>query len=81
MVQHGLLQFCWVFCCTIDRNLTAFADINSADAYNEYATVITNFGLAAGRGAAVVNNIEYTKAEDDPAVLGSLEEIPCVFPI
>lgn len=64
---------------TIDKQLTEFADINSADAYDEYATIITNFGFAAGRGAAVVNNIEYTKPEANAAVFRSLGEIPSIY--
>lgn len=64
---------------TIDEQLIAFADINSANAYDEYASLITSFGFAAGRGAAIVDNIEYTKAEANPAVFKSLTEIPSLY--
>ncbi|GAB1311770.1 FAD-binding PCMH-type domain-containing protein [Madurella fahalii] len=63
---------------TIDKHLEAFAEINSPDAYNEYASLITSFGFAAGHGAAIVNAIEYTKAEENPAVFAPLMEIPAM---
>ncbi|ROV95989.1 hypothetical protein VMCG_07957 [Cytospora schulzeri] len=59
---------------TVDKQLTAFAEISSADPYDEYASLITGFGFEAGRGSAVVNNIVYTKAEANPADDAAMEE-------
>ena len=64
---------------TIDDQLKAFVDINSADNYDEYASLITSFGFAAGKGSAVVNSIEYTKAEENPAVFAPIMKIPALF--
>ncbi len=64
---------------TIDDHLKSFVEINSPDRYDEHASLITSFGFAAGQGAAVVNNIEYTKAEENPAVFASLMEIPSIY--
>lgn len=64
---------------TIDQHLKAFVDLNSADAYDEYASLITSFGFAAGQGSAVVNSIEYTKAVENPPVFQALMEIPSFY--
>ncbi|KAE8350516.1 hypothetical protein BDV28DRAFT_159548 [Aspergillus coremiiformis] len=61
---------------TIEQNLKAFVELNSAEAYDEFASLITSFGFASGRGKAVVNSMEYTKAEEDPAVFRPFMEIP-----
>jgi len=64
---------------TIDQHLEAFADMNSPDTYDEYASLITSFGFAAGQGAAIANCIEYTKAEENPAVFAPLMDIPSIY--
>jgi FAD/FMN-containing dehydrogenase len=64
---------------TIDDQLKAFVDFNSADGYDENASLITNFGYAAGQGAAIANNIEYIKAEENPAVFAPMMKIPSLF--
>jgi FAD/FMN-containing dehydrogenase len=64
---------------TIDEQLRAFADLNSAEGYDEYASLITSFGFAKGKGAAVVNSIVYTKAEERPAVFEPILKIPSLF--
>ncbi|RHZ72756.1 hypothetical protein CDV55_105257 [Aspergillus turcosus] len=64
---------------TIDEQLRAFADLNSAEGYDEYASLITSFGFAAGKGAAVVNSVVYTKAEEQPAVFEPVMKIPSLF--
>ncbi|KAI1464949.1 putative oxidoreductase [Daldinia caldariorum] len=60
---------------TIDEQLKAFVDINSAESYDEYASLITNLGYAGGRKTFILNNIEYTKAEENPAVFNPLSKI------
>ncbi|KAL2005432.1 hypothetical protein VTN00DRAFT_2643 [Thermoascus crustaceus] len=64
---------------TVDQHLKAFVDLNSVDAYDEYASLITSFGFAAGQGSAVVNSIEYTKAVENPPVFQPLMEIPSLY--
>ncbi|KAL4786388.1 hypothetical protein BJX76DRAFT_365782 [Aspergillus varians] len=64
---------------TIDDQLKAFAELNSADKYDEHASLITSFGYAAGKGAAIVNSIVYTKAEENPEVYKLFLEIPSLY--
>lgn len=61
---------------TINQQLKAFSDFSSAPDYDEYASLIMSFGFASGQGAAVVNNIEYTKAVENPPVFAALMNIP-----
>ncbi|KAI1660379.1 putative oxidoreductase [Daldinia decipiens] len=53
---------------TIDEHLKAFVDLNSAESYDEYASLITNLGHAGGRKTFILSNIIYTKAEENPSV-------------
>ncbi|KAI2782825.1 putative oxidoreductase [Daldinia loculata] len=53
---------------TIDEQLEAFVGLNSAESYDEYASLITSLGYAGGRKTFILNNIEYTKAEENPPV-------------
>ncbi|KAF7586372.1 hypothetical protein BBP40_009018 [Aspergillus hancockii] len=64
---------------TVQEHLAAFVEFNSADKYDEYASLITSFGFAGGRGSAVVNNLEYTKEEVNPAVFRAFTAIPALF--
>lgn len=48
------------------------------DGYDEYASLITSFGYAAGHGASAVNSIEYTRAEERPLALAALAELPAL---
>ncbi|KAL7791990.1 hypothetical protein V8C37DRAFT_381238 [Trichoderma ceciliae] len=64
---------------TIDENLKAFDDFTSAKDYDEYASLITSFGFAAGRGAAIVNSLEYTKPVEKPPVFEPFLKIPSVM--
>ncbi|KAK3303780.1 putative oxidoreductase [Chaetomium strumarium] len=64
---------------TIDDQLKAFANFSSADGYDENASLITTFGYAAGQGSAIANNIEYIKAEENPAVFAPFMKIPSFF--
>ncbi|PKX99265.1 FAD-binding oxidoreductase [Aspergillus novofumigatus IBT 16806] len=70
-----------VYCAldTIDEQLRVFADLNSAEGYDEHASLITSFGFAKGKGAAVVNSVVYTKAEERPAVFEPIMKIPSMF--
>ncbi|RHZ58923.1 FAD-binding oxidoreductase [Aspergillus thermomutatus] len=64
---------------TIDELLRAFAALNSAEEYDEYASLITSFGFAGGKGAAVVNSVVYTKGEEHPAVFEPIMKILSLF--
>ncbi|KAL3953922.1 hypothetical protein ACCO45_011878 [Purpureocillium lilacinum] len=64
---------------TIDAQLKAFEAFNSADKYDEYASLITSFGYAAGRGSGIVNNLEYTKPVERPPVFEEFMKIPAVM--
>ncbi|KAK5988319.1 FAD-dependent monooxygenase CTB5 [Cladobotryum mycophilum] len=64
---------------TIDDNLKAFGAFNSATDYDEYASLITSFGFAAGQGAAIVNSLEYTKPVENPPAFKHLLEIPSLM--
>jgi FAD/FMN-containing dehydrogenase len=64
---------------TIDENLKAFDDFASAEDYDEYASLITSFGFAAGRGAGVVNSVEYTKPLENLPVFEPFLQIPNVM--
>ncbi|KAE8408386.1 hypothetical protein BDV37DRAFT_295913 [Aspergillus pseudonomiae] len=63
---------------TYQQNLEAFADVNAAEGYDEFASLITSFGYSA-QGKAIVNSIVYTKAEENPAVFRRFMEIPKLF--
>lgn len=60
---------------TIDAQLKAFEKLNDAHAYNEYASLITSFGFASDK-PMIVNNIVYTKAEENPPIYQPISEIP-----
>ncbi|GKZ76364.1 hypothetical protein AnigIFM56816_006624 [Aspergillus niger] len=81
---------------TIDAQLRAFAELADPKAvshYDENASLITSFGFAGGKGAAVVNSIVYTgklekakkNGEDSqqppspPAVYNAFFDIPQLF--
>lgn len=64
---------------TIDEQLRAFSEFSSAPDYDEYASLIMSFGFASGRGSAVVNNVEYTKAVENPPVFAALMGIPSLY--
>ncbi|KAM0525765.1 hypothetical protein ACHAPE_000476 [Trichoderma viride] len=61
---------------TIDDNLKAFQDFASAEDYDEYASLITSFGYAAGRGAGIVHSVEYTKPAESLPVFEPFLQIP-----
>ncbi|KAL4778617.1 hypothetical protein BJX76DRAFT_366114 [Aspergillus varians] len=62
---------------TADSQITAFAEMNSADRYDEFASLITSFGFAgAGTGSAVVNSIVYTQATEHPSTFEKFFDMP-----
>ncbi|KOC17595.1 oxidoreductase FAD-binding protein [Aspergillus flavus AF70] len=63
---------------TYQEQLEAFAGVNSAERYDEYASLITSFGYSA-QGKAVVNSIVYTKAEENPVVYRPFMAIPKLY--
>ncbi|KAL4998711.1 hypothetical protein BDV10DRAFT_194239 [Aspergillus recurvatus] len=64
---------------TIDDQLRAFEGFNIAEGYDEYASLITSFGYAGGKGAGVVNSIVYTKEEEYPEVFEEFFEMPSAY--
>ncbi|KAL2833613.1 putative oxidoreductase [Aspergillus pseudoustus] len=63
---------------TVAAQLRAFEGLNSAEGYDEYASLITSFAFSAGSGGLVVNSVVYTKEEEYPAVYAPFFEIPAV---
>ncbi|KAF3059780.1 Bifunctional solanapyrone synthase [Daldinia childiae] len=63
---------------TIDEQLKAFSDLNSAEYYDEYASLITNLGYAGGPKTFILTNIEYTKAEEHPPVFEPFMKISAI---
>ncbi|EAW14269.1 FAD-binding oxidoreductase [Aspergillus clavatus NRRL 1] len=61
---------------TAEEQIRAFAQLNSAEEYDEYASLITSFGYSGGQGSAVVNSIVYTKEEERPAVYEPFFKMP-----
>lgn len=78
--EQGLLWGGQVFSSidTADDQLKALNNINSADAYDEYASLITSFTYVGGQGAVASNSIIYTKPEENPPVYQDLVKIPSV---
>ncbi|KAL4947598.1 hypothetical protein BDW69DRAFT_178096 [Aspergillus filifer] len=64
---------------SIDAQLKAFEEFNSAEGYDEHASLITSFGFAPPMGSAVVNSIVYTKDEENPKAYQSFLEIPSLM--
>ncbi|KAI1074432.1 hypothetical protein F5B20DRAFT_439792 [Whalleya microplaca] len=61
----------------IDDVIGEFVRINSADAYDEYASFITTFGYSQAQGLAVISNqLEYTKELESPPVYQGLLSLP-----
>ncbi|KAL2865154.1 FAD-binding oxidoreductase [Aspergillus lucknowensis] len=61
---------------TIEGQLRAFEKLNSPEAYDDYASLITSFGFTGEQGPAIVNSIVYTKDEEFPAVYEPFFELP-----
>ncbi|KAJ0425371.1 hypothetical protein BJY00DRAFT_274133 [Aspergillus carlsbadensis] len=61
---------------TIPGQLDAFEELNAAETYDDYASLITSFGFSGSVGGAVVNSIIYTKEEEYPSVYAPFFELP-----
>ncbi|CEL03427.1 hypothetical protein ASPCAL04582 [Aspergillus calidoustus] len=61
---------------TIPEQLSAFEGFNTAESYDEHASLIMSFGFSAGVGGAVVNSVVYTKDEKYPAVYEPFFALP-----
>jgi hypothetical protein len=67
---------------TMDQQLREFSDLSSALDYDEYASLITSFSYAPGTGAAVINNVVYTRLVENlepPPVLAALMRILSLY--
>jgi FAD/FMN-containing dehydrogenase len=68
---------------SVDNNISEFVKINSADKYDEYASLITTFVFSAARNMSVISNLlEYTKAEEgspNPSVFEGILNLPSLF--
>lgn len=53
---------------TATQQLEALFDFANDTNYDEYASIILSFGYAAGKGSAIVNNLEYIKPVINPTV-------------
>ncbi|KAI1268150.1 putative oxidoreductase [Xylariaceae sp. FL1019] len=60
---------------TVDTVLKTLASLNSADDYDEYASLITAFGFSQGM-VAIANDIAYTKDQANPPIFKPLTELP-----
>lgn len=60
---------------TAPAQITAFSDFNNATNYDVYASRITSFAYASGRGYAVSNGLKYTKPVVNPPVFQPLTGI------
>ncbi|KAI1401829.1 hypothetical protein F4819DRAFT_496425 [Hypoxylon fuscum] len=60
-----------------DDVISELVKICSADAYDEYASIITTFGYSQARGLAVISSVlEYTKEVDSPPIYQDLLSLP-----
>ncbi len=63
---------------TIDDHLTRFVDFNSADPYDDYASLITSFVLFDEPPPVLATILEHTKAVENPPFLQPLTSIPSI---
>ncbi|RAK99589.1 FAD-binding oxidoreductase [Aspergillus ibericus CBS 121593] len=64
---------------TVEQQLKATAEFSAPESYDDYASLIVSFGFSGAQGAAVVNSIEYTKAEENPPAFQLFTEIPSLY--
>ncbi|KAK3689098.1 hypothetical protein B0T22DRAFT_460912 [Podospora appendiculata] len=65
---------------TADAQIDEFVKINSADAYDEYASLMTSFAYSGQQKMMVVSNeFEYTKPDENPAVFQTMLDLPSFF--
>ena len=61
----------------VDDIIREFVKLNSADNYDEYASIITTFAYNQARGAAIIANLlEYTKEVDNPSLYKGILDLP-----
>lgn len=68
---------------TLDGQIDAFVQLNSVDAYDEYASQILIYAYTAVMDmvpvSLIVNEIEYTKAEVNPPVFAPVMNLPRLY--
>ncbi|KAI1087034.1 putative oxidoreductase [Rostrohypoxylon terebratum] len=65
---------------TIDVQIREFVKINSADDYDEYASLVTSFGYSTAMGSAIFNQPVYTKSlPNPPPIFETLLELPTLL--
>lgn len=64
-----------------DNVIGEFIKFNSADSYDDYASVITSFAYTQARGIAVISNLlAYTKeVEGTPATFEGFSAVPSIY--
>jgi FAD/FMN-containing dehydrogenase len=61
----------------VDDVIREFVKVNSRDAYDEYASYFTTFGYSQAQGMGVISNqLEYTKAVENPPVYEGYLSLP-----
>ncbi|PYI03224.1 hypothetical protein BO78DRAFT_452043 [Aspergillus sclerotiicarbonarius CBS 121057] len=63
----------------VDQQLKAAAEFSAPESYDDYAALIVSFGFSGAQGAAIVNSIEYTKAEENPPAFQPFTEVPSLY--
>lgn len=64
---------------TLAVEIEQFVKINSPDAYDPFASLTLSWGYAAGVGTAIANDLEYTKAEENPPIFEPLMSLPALY--
>ncbi|KAM0320417.1 hypothetical protein ACHAO8_000429 [Botrytis cinerea] len=65
---------------SVDEVISEFTKINSVDAYDVNASLITSFGFSQARGLSVISNqLAYTNAVESPSVYKGLLDLPNLF--
>ncbi|PWY87378.1 putative oxidoreductase [Aspergillus heteromorphus CBS 117.55] len=60
---------------TIDQQLQATAQFSDPETYDDYASLIVSLSFSGAQGAAIVNSIVYTRAEENPPAFQPFTEI------
>lgn len=65
---------------SVDEVISEFTKVNSVDAYDVNASLITSFGFSQARGLSVISNqLAYTNAVESPSVYKGLLDLPNLF--
>ncbi|KAI9845650.1 MAG: hypothetical protein M1837_004624 [Sclerophora amabilis] len=72
----GLIQYNISFA---PEALKAFSEFNKAENYDEYASLIQNFGFVGGLGFGAANSLEYTRPVESPSVFDAWTNIQPKF--